>query len=153
MRINQEGAKAISKMLREFVWLKNLNLEDTGLDGETLLLICEGISDCINIEKLDLKQNIFSSDGLKGLINALKTGMSIKSLYLESILIHINEAKLISSFLGDEKCCVEELEFNEAEIDQESLSVILEALFKRDTLRRLSLAKNEMVDELCMQLS
>jgi len=72
MRINQEGAKAISKMLHEFVWLKSLNLQDTGLDGETLLVICEGISDCINIEHLDLKQNIFSSEGLKGLIHALE---------------------------------------------------------------------------------
>jgi len=77
----------------------------------------------------------------------------MKSLYLESILIHINEAQLISNFLGNEQCCVEELEFNEAEIDQESLNVILEALFKRDTLRRLSLAKNEMSDELCVILS
>jgi len=43
--------------------------------------------------------------------------MSMKSLYLESILIHIDEAKLVSKFLGDERCCVEELELNRAEID------------------------------------
>ena len=48
---------------------------------------------------------------------------------------------------------LEELELNEADIDVESVDLIMEALTSRDTLKRLSLAKNELNKTLCQHLS
>jgi hypothetical protein len=38
-----EGAKAISKMLKDQLYLDELHLIDTGLDCDTLQEICKGI--------------------------------------------------------------------------------------------------------------
>jgi Ran GTPase-activating protein (RanGAP) involved in mRNA processing and transport len=48
---------------------------------------------------------------------------------------------------------LEELELNEADINMESLDVIMEALYKADHLRRLSLSKNCLDEGICQHLS
>ena len=48
---------------------------------------------------------------------------------------------------------IEELELNEADIDIESLDIIMDALYKADHLRRLSLSKNMLTDRICQNLS
>ena len=55
--------------------------------------------------------------------------MNIKHLYLESMEIHMQEAKLLSNFIRREECMLEELELNEADIDIEALDEIMEALY------------------------
>lgn len=78
--------------------------------------------------------------------------MGIKHLYMESMQIHIDEAKLISKFIRKDECLIEELELNEADIDIEALDEIMAALCKADNLRRLSLAKNELTSSICDHL-
>ena len=48
---------------------------------------------------------------------------------------------------------IEELELNEADIDLESLDIIMNALYKADYLRRLSLSKNMLSNNICQNLS
>ena len=104
----------------------------------------------MSLEYLDLRFNIFDKDGLRQLITSLEESMfSIKHLYLESMMIHLPEAKLLSAFIRHEECVMEELEINEADINVESLDEIMEALYSRDTLRRLSLSKNELNHTIC----
>lgn len=55
--------------------------------------------------------------------------MSVKHLYLESVLIHLDEAKLLSNYIKNENCMLEELEINEADIDVESIDEIMDALY------------------------
>lgn len=149
MRINMEGARAISQLLKDFVYLKSLHLVDVGLDSETLREICNGISDTMSLEYLDLRQNIFGKQGLKSLIKSLEKTMSIRHLFLESMEIHLQEAKLLSNFIRREECMLEELEINEADINVEAIDEIMEALYSKDTLRRLSLSKNELDLTMC----
>jgi Ran GTPase-activating protein (RanGAP) involved in mRNA processing and transport len=80
-----EGAQAIASLLKEHHNLKSLHLIDAGLDCDTLLEICSGISETMSLEYLDLRQNIFDKAGLQGLIKALEKSMTIKHLYLESM--------------------------------------------------------------------
>ena len=68
--------------------------------------------------------------------------MSIKHLYLEGTPIDVNEAQLLSDFFSKNTCMIEELEINEAEIDCETIDIILRGTFKADHLKRLSLSKN-----------
>ena len=50
-------------------------------------------------------------------------------------------------------CMIEELQLNEADFDIESLDLIMDALYKADHLRRLSLSKNMITREICEHLS
>jgi septation ring formation regulator EzrA len=55
--------------------------------------------------------------------------MSVRHLYLESVMIHSEEAKLLSNFIRHEDCMLEELEINEADIDVAAIDEIMEALY------------------------
>jgi len=44
---------------------------------------------------------------------------------------------------------IEELVLNEADFDIDSLDLIMEALYKADHLRRLSLSKNQLNNSIC----
>lgn len=149
-----EGADAICKLLKDCLHLKSLHLIDAGLDCDTLKEICKGIDEKVHgLEYLDLKHNIFDKRGLNSLIKSLKASMNIKHLYLESMMIHEEEAMMLSEFIKQKDCQLEELEINEADINVEAIDMIMEALYQRDTLKRLSLAKNELNLTICQHLS
>ena len=107
----------------------------------------------MSLEFLDLRHNIFDSKGLAGTISALRESMSIKHLYLEDMKISLSDAKLLAEFFLQNDCMLEELELNEADINIESLDIIMEALYKADHLRRLSLSKNFLDEKICQHLS
>lgn len=153
MRINNSGAEAVSYLITQSAKLTSLHLKDAGLDCDTLLEISKGISKNSTLEYLDLRHNIFDKNGLKALIMALKSSMCIKHLYMESMNIHIAEAKLLSELIARDDCLIEELELSEADIDIEALDEIMAALVKADNLRRLSLSKNELDVSICDHLS
>ena len=94
-----EGAKAISGMLKDQLYLEDIPLIDTGLDCDTLQEICKGIKQSDALQYVDLKQNIFDKRGLRSLIDSLKANMCVKHLYLESVMIHFEEAKLLSAYI------------------------------------------------------
>lgn len=119
------------------------------MDCDTLVDICNGIKSSISLELLDLRHNIFDIEGLQGLINALMETMSIRHLYLETMTINFEGARIMSGMLMKNDCMIEELELNEADFDISSLDMIMEALYKADHLRRLSLAKNELTLQIC----
>lgn len=52
------------------------------------------------MEYLDLRHNIFDTEGLQALIKALEEINCIKHLYLESMRIDKKEAKMLAGFLG-----------------------------------------------------
>ena len=60
---------------------------------------------------------------------------------------------MLAKFFEKQDCMVEELQLNEAEFDIESLDIIMEALYKADHLRRLSLSKNILNFNICEHLS
>ena len=96
-----------------------------------------------------MRHNVFDKKGLAGLIKALEESMCLKHLKLESMAIHMPEARLLSAFILRKDCEIEELELNEADIGVEELDLIMEALYKADHLKRLSLAKNELSVTIC----
>jgi Ran GTPase-activating protein (RanGAP) involved in mRNA processing and transport len=136
-------------MLAQTIQLKSIHLVDAGLDCDTLLEIAKGLKQSMSLEFLDLRHNIFDSRGLAGTISALRESMSIKHLYLEDMKISLSDAKLLAEFFEQSDCMLEELELNEADINIESLDVIMEALYKADHLRRLSLSKNFLDEKIC----
>lgn len=153
LRINMEGAQAISNMISESLILNELHLIDAGIDCDTLEEICKGIERSESLEYLDLKQNIFDCRGVKYLINAISENMSVKHLYLEGVAVHTDEAELIAQFIKQEDCMLEELEINEADIDVDALDIVMEALKERKTLVKISLSKNELDKTICKHLS
>lgn len=60
---------------------------------------------------------------------------------------------MLAAFFERDDCMIEELELNEADVDIETLDVIMEAIYKADHLRRLSLAKNPLDFAICQHLS
>ena len=50
------------------------------------------------LESLDIRHNLFDSVGLAALINALSKKMTIRELYLESMHLQMNDAKLLAAF-------------------------------------------------------
>ena len=60
---------------------------------------------------------------------------------------------MLASFLEDPNCMLEELQINEADLDVESIDIIMDALYKADHLKRLSLSKNLLTYTLCQHLS
>ena len=133
--------------------LQRLHLQDAGIDCESMLELCNGLKDSMSMEYLDLRHNIFDTEGLQVLIKSLEEINCIKHLYLESMKIDLNEAKMLAGFLSKKECAIEELELNEAYFELESLDIVMEALVKADHLRRLSLNKNILTFPICEHLS
>jgi hypothetical protein len=79
--------------------------------------------------------------------------MRIKHLLLEGMTINLKEAQMLAHFFERTDCLIEEFELNEAEVEFETLQVIMEAFFKADHLRRLSLSKNSLSPEICSILT
>jgi Ran GTPase-activating protein (RanGAP) involved in mRNA processing and transport len=140
-------------MLTAYQDLNSLHLVDTGLDCDTLLEICKGVAKSKSMEFLDLRHNIFDDKGLAGLINAFEANMVIKHIYLEGMTINHDEAERLAKFFDRKDCMLEELELNEADLDIESLDLIMESLCKADHLKKLTLAKNTLDVNICERLS
>lgn len=60
---------------------------------------------------------------------------------------------MLAAFFAEQNCRIEELELNEADFDIESLDIIMDALYKADHLRRLSLSKNMLTSNICEHLA
>ena len=60
---------------------------------------------------------------------------------------------MLAAFFAQPNCRIEELELNEADFDIESLDIIMDALYKADQLRRLSLSKNMLTSNICEHLA
>jgi hypothetical protein len=101
------------------------------------------------MEFLDLRHNIFDDAGLAGLIGALEANMVIRHIYLEGVTIGHAEAERLARFLDRKDCMLEELELNEADLNIESLDLIMESVCKADHLKKLTLAKNTLDVNIC----
>ena len=123
-----EGAEAIARVLNSNIGITKLGLVETGLDCNSLKAICEGLQNSMSLEYLDLRHNIFDEEGLGVLIKSLTENCSIKHLYLESMSIGENEAKLLGEFMVQDDCRIEELELNEADIEIKSLDIIMDSI-------------------------
>jgi len=79
--------------------------------------------------------------------------MVIKHIYLEGMTINHAEAERLAIFLDRKDCMLEELELNEADLNIESLDLIMESVCKADHLKKLTLAKNTLDVNICQHLS
>ena len=68
---------------------------------------------------------------------------------MESMRIDKDEAQMLGKFLEQDDCMIEELVLNEADFDIESIDIIMEALYKADHLKSLSLSKNQLTNSIC----
>ena len=74
---------------------------------------------------------------------------SCKSLQFEGFKFHKEDVELLGKFLKDNRCRVEELTLNEADLEDEIFQVIIDSLKESDNLKSLSLAKNQMPRIIC----
>ena len=56
---------------------------------------------------------------------------------------------MLASFFIMDGCLLEELQLNQADIEVDSLDIILNALYHADHLRGLSLSKNFLTKTIC----
>ena len=79
--------------------------------------------------------------------------MVIKHLNLEGMTINHSEAVRLATFLDKKDCMLEELELNEADLELDSLNLIMESVCTADHLKKLTLAKNTLDVNICKLLT
>ena len=67
--------------------------------------------------------------------------------------INHEEAVRLATFLDKKDCMLEELELNEADLNIESLDLIMESVCTADHLKKLTLAKNTLDVNICKHIS
>jgi Ran GTPase-activating protein (RanGAP) involved in mRNA processing and transport len=86
-------AIALSKTILENINITRLTLRDADLTSEKVVDLCEGLRQNVTIEYLDLRHNNFGKNGLAVLIDTFQKTQSLKTLLLEDMTIHHDEAE------------------------------------------------------------
>lgn len=93
--------------------LKCLDLRYCGIGDNAMAELAKGIRESIHLTEVDMRHNHFEKQGLHDLINALKATMVCRKLKFECVYIDKEDADLLTTFLTDIDCSLEEIELHD----------------------------------------
>ena len=140
MCISDSGVTIISKYLENNRSLQVLNLSLNKITGIGAEKIAEALKKNITLQKLNITGNKISDDGAAAVSSCLEINSSLEELYMSESNISSEGAQHIAAAIQVNQC-LHTLELHHHNVD-DSLSfnnVILDAVFKNDTLKQLKL--------------
>jgi len=126
----------------------NLSMSNIGRNGCVALgNALEGMRNP-NLETLHLDHNEVDDEGLHALVAGLINCHDLTSLYLnENGLITGVGLRSLSTLLQSDNCCLEHLDLDQTNIDNDGVAVLAAGLARLPTLKKLHLSDNRISDE------
>lgn len=142
-----EGGVAISDILKRCPLMENFRCSSTRVDSEGGLVLAEALGTCNYLKKLDLRDNLFGVEAGIALSSTLEKLGGLTELYLSYLNLEDKGAISIFDALRKSESRLEILEVAGNEITAKAAPHITAYLAAKQTLKKLSLAENELKDE------
>ncbi|EJK47024.1 hypothetical protein THAOC_34284 [Thalassiosira oceanica] len=165
LNVSTNSCAALRGVLPQMTALLELVLRGNSLDDDCTRLLAQGLTDCKQIQSLDLSHNRISDDGLDVLIQGLPTSVDV--LYLSRndivlarhvLLLRFRELNIgdntlcpggtgvIVASLANPECRLEDLHLSQCNIGDEGAAILADGLRNNQRLTHMSLGNNNITD-------
>ncbi|EJK64254.1 hypothetical protein THAOC_15029, partial [Thalassiosira oceanica] len=167
LNLGTNSCAALRGVFPRMANLRELVLSGNSLDDDCTRLLAQGLSDCMQIQSLNLSHNRISDNGLDVLVQSLPT--SVDALYLArndiTLARHVlllrfrvlniwgntlcpGGTRVIAASLADPECRLESLNLNECNIGDEGTATLADGLRNNQGLTSMSLRNNNITEHL-----
>lgn len=140
--IGSRGANALAKVLETNTGLLSLNLAFTFIGDEEVIALAKALKNT-NLQKLDLSNNRISDNGLKALLEALKSSRTLKELSLNSIAMSIEGMRTLAQEVANSTLL--KLYIGGNHIGDDGAQLFAEALKSNRYLTEMQLWRNDIM--------
>ncbi|KAL6620239.1 hypothetical protein ACP70R_035378 [Stipagrostis hirtigluma subsp. patula] len=141
-----EGAMSISAMVKRSPNLESFRCSATRIGSDGGVALAEALGTCTRLKKLDLRDNLFGVDAGIALSRTLPKLPDLIELYLSDLNLEDKGTIAIVNALKQSAPQLEVLEMAGNEITGKAARAIAELLTAMQSLRKLTLAENELKD-------
>jgi Ran GTPase-activating protein 1 len=142
-----DGAVAISEVIKKSPLLENFRCSSTRVGTEGGVALAEALGACVNMKKLDLRDNLFGVVAGLALSKTITKLTCLKEIYLSYLNLEDEGTKEIVNALKSAVPGLEVLELAGNEITAAAAPVLATLLGVTQNLKKLVLSENELKDE------
>ncbi|EJK52647.1 hypothetical protein THAOC_28058, partial [Thalassiosira oceanica] len=165
LNLSTNSCAALRGVLPRMATLREVVLRGNSLDDDCTTLLAQGLSDCKQIQSLDLSHNRISDNGLDVLVQGLPTSVDVLYLPRNDIALarHVLLLRLrvlsivdntlcrggtgvIAASLANPECRLEDLHLSQCNIGDEGAAILADSLRNNQRLIVMSLRENNMTD-------
>ena len=148
-----EGAMSIAEMVKRSRNLESFRCSATRIGSEGGVALAEALGTCTRLEKLDLRDNLFGVEAGIALSKTLPKLLDLVELYLSDLNLENTGTIAIANVLKQSAPRLEVLEMAGNEITTEASQALAECLTAMQSLKKLTLAENELGDDGAMVIA
>ncbi|EJK56015.1 hypothetical protein THAOC_24174 [Thalassiosira oceanica] len=165
LNLSTNSCAALRGVFPQMTTLRELVLSGNSLDDDCTRLLAQGLTDCKQMQSLDLSDNRISDNGLEALIQGLPASVDALHLTRNDItlarhvlllrfeVLNIGGNRLcpggtggIAASLADPECRLELLIVNQCNIGDEGTAILADGLRNNQRLTRMSLGDNDITE-------
>ncbi|EJK76484.1 hypothetical protein THAOC_01751 [Thalassiosira oceanica] len=163
LNLSTNSCAALRGVFPRMATLREVVLRGNSLDDDCTRLLAQGLSDCKQIQSLDLSRNRISDNGLDVLVQSLPTSVDALQLARNDITLarHVlllrfrvlnilgntlcpGGTQVIAASLANPECRLEYLYLSQSNIGDEGTATLADSLRNNQRLTRMSLRENNI---------
>eukprot|EP01129_Flabellula_baltica_P000769 TRINITY_DN10727_c0_g1_i1.p1 TRINITY_DN10727_c0_g1~~TRINITY_DN10727_c0_g1_i1.p1 ORF type:complete len:344 (-),score=122.95 TRINITY_DN10727_c0_g1_i1:20-1051(-) len=144
-RLENEGCAAVAEAFEKVTTLKEVRIPQNGIYKEGLTAILKAFLNNPDLEVIDFYDNNISG-GIDALATALKSLKKLKELNLGDCYLKADDSKQVVEALRENET-LEILDMTYAEVNDETIMLLVEVLENKPNLKKLELNGNHLKDE------
>lgn len=141
-RLENGSSSLMSSAFQAHGLIEEIALPQNGIRPEGIVELSSGIAGCVNLLKLNLQDNTFTSSGSAAFAVALQTLKALQHLNIGDCLLGSEGCEKVISALVDSGCPLESLNLQYNEMNEEGLKLLAKNLSKFTTIKVLMLNGN-----------
>ncbi|XP_051200681.1 RAN GTPase-activating protein 2-like [Lolium perenne] len=141
-----EGAMSIAEMVKRSPNLESFRCSATRIGSDGGVALAEALGTCTGLKKLDIRDNLFGVEAGVALSKTLPKLHDLVELYLSDLNLENEGTLAITDVLKQSAPQLEILEMAGNEITAEAAKGLAECLIAMQSLKKLTLAENELKD-------
>ncbi|KAI8915479.1 hypothetical protein DFJ77DRAFT_370320 [Powellomyces hirtus] len=142
-RMESPGVMHLCKAFRAHSGsLLEVRMPQNSIRPEGIAALMEALSECKNLEHLDVQDNTFTEKGSAGLANVVDGWKNLKALHIGDCLLGAEGSKLVLTALTKGNTALEKLHLAFNEIDTDGAALVPELLLNKKSILLLELNGN-----------
>lgn len=148
-RLENNGAMAVSKFLKELGTLESVAMPQNGIYHTGIKAIADAFKSNLNLKAINLEDNSLTEEGARCIAQCLPSLQGLEILNLGDCLVRTGGALVLANALDKACPAIRNINLGFNELDVEGGDAIIEAMEHKDKLEILTLNGNNFGEEGC----
>ncbi|XP_064404921.1 ran GTPase-activating protein 1-like isoform X2 [Halichondria panicea] len=141
-RLEDEGAKALSRLFETLGTLVQVCLPQNGINHEGVSALATAFSKNPNLQTIDLNDNTMTEEGSIALAEVLPNLQNLKVLNFGDCLVRNNGARAIAGAIKNGHRLLQDINLSFCELSQDVAMIVADSLANKEELRKIDLNGN-----------